>query len=106
MLGELERSRKVFKGLNAFQKYVHAVLAWKSGMKSAAQMLTWDFNSFFVRYFNITRFFLRLVVCFRLVLIPVSQFAVGAVLIVFLAEAKYTGMLKIGSCREPEINVP
>lgn len=59
-----------------------------------------------MRYFNITRFLLRLVVCFRLVLIPVSQFAVGTVLIAFLAEAKYKTMLKIGSFREPEINVP
>lgn len=74
MLGELERSRKVFKGLDTSQKCVHAVLAWKSGMKSVAGMLTWDFNSFFVRYFNNRRLLLRLVICFRLVLIPVNHF--------------------------------
>lgn len=92
MLGELERSRRVFKGLDTSQKCVHAVLAWKSGMKSAAWMLTWDLDSFFVRYFNNRRLILRLVLCFGRVLIPVNHFAVGTVLITFLAEAKYKGM--------------
>lgn len=52
-------------------------------------MLTWDFNSFFVRYFNNRRLLLRLVVCFGLV---VNHFAVGTILITFLAEAKYKEM--------------
>lgn len=46
MLGELERPRKVFKSLDTSQKCIHAVLAGKSGIKSAAWMLTWDLNSF------------------------------------------------------------
>lgn len=100
MLGELERSRKVFKCLDTAQKCIHAVLAWKSGIKSAAWMLSWDFNSFFLRYFNNRRLLLRLVVCFMLLLIPVSHLAVGIILITFLAEVKYKGMSRTGSCRE------
>lgn len=88
MLGELERSRKVFKGLDTSQKHVHAVLAWESGTKSASQMLTWDFDSFTVRCFNNRRLLLRLV-HFRLVLVHVNHSAVGTILIAFLAEAKY-----------------
>lgn len=68
MLDELERSRKVFKALDTSQKCAHAVLAWKSGMKSTAQMLTWDFGSFFVRYFKNRSFFLGLIVRLGLVL--------------------------------------
>jgi len=68
-------------------------------MKSAAQMLTWDFDSFFVRYFNNRRLLLRLVVCFGLVLTPMDHFVVGTFLITFLAEAKYKRMSRIGSSR-------
>lgn len=105
MPGELERSKKVLKGLDTSQKCVHAVLAWKSGMKSGAQMLTWDFNSFFVRYFNNRKLLLRLVVCFRPVLIPGIYSATDNILITFLAEAKYKGMSITGCCSKPEINV-
>lgn len=97
MLGELERSRKVFKGLDTSQKCIHAVLAGKSGIKSAARMLTWDLNSFILRYFNNRRLLLRLVICFMLLLIPVNHLAVGTILITFLAEAKYKGMSRTGS---------
>lgn len=100
MLGELERSRKVFKGLDTSQKCIHAVLAWKSGIKSAAWMLSWDFNSFFLRYFNNRRLLLRLVACFMLLLIPVIHLVVGIILITFLADAKYKGMSRTGSCRK------
>lgn len=92
MLGELERSRKVCKGLDTSQKCIHAVLAWKSGIKSAAWMLSWDFNSFFLRYFINRRLLLRLVVYFMLLLTPVNHLAVGSILITFLAEVECKGM--------------
>lgn len=106
MLGELERSRKVFKGLDTAQKCIHAVLAWKSGIKSAAWMLSWDFNFFFLRYFNNRRLLLRLVACFILLLIPVNHLAVAIILITFLAEAKYKGMSRTGSCRKRKKKPP
>lgn len=103
------------KGLEKYSKawilprnVYHDVLAWKSGIKSAAWMLSWDFNSFFLRYFNNRRLLLRLVVCFMLHLTPVKHLAVGNILITFLAEVTFNGMSRTGSCREkkPEINVP
>lgn len=97
MLGELERSRKVFKSLDTSQKCIHAVLAGKSGIKSAAWMLTWDLNSFILRYFNNRRLLLKLVICFMLLLIPVNHLAVGTISTTFLAEAKYKGMSRTGS---------
>lgn len=57
-------------------------------MKSTDQMLTRDFNSFFVRYFNNRRLFLVLILYLGLVFMPLNHFAIDIFSVTFLVGAK------------------